>query len=117
MSTLELEVYYAWDLVRGTSDVGATVWVTVTDNLGTNKEEALVTADESGLFFVGCDDWFSGWCPDILPGDHLFVWATGLAGEISPIGAILVDSLDTVANTVSGTLHAEWFEGPLVVRC
>jgi uncharacterized repeat protein (TIGR01451 family) len=116
-ATLEITVNYAHDWVAGTTDTGATVVVTVTDGLGAVKADAVVTADgATGDFFVSCEDWFSGWCPDIVPGDVVLAWAAGLSAEVNPIGTIN-GKLDAAENTVDGYLMADWFAGPLDVAC
>lgn len=110
-----LQLNYAEDWVAGSTEPSATVWVTVTDDIGATKDEAVVSPGASGEFFVGCEDWFSGTCPDILPGDHAYVRADGAMAEISPIGAILVDSVDTAGDTVSGTVHAGGFPASMLL--
>ena len=116
VTSLEIVVNYAHDWVAGSTDPGATVAVTVTDNIGALKENAVVPADGSGGFFVDCGDWFSGQCPDIQPGDRVMVGAEGMLNEVSPVGSIS-GKLDAVENTVSGELNADWFPGSLEVRC
>lgn len=117
LSSLQLEVNYYEDWVAGVADLNATVVVTLTDGGGAVKAEALVTADGGGEFSVTCQDWFSGECPDILPGDRLLVWANETAGQVNPIGAILVDHLDVVENTASGVLHVSGYTGTVDIRC
>ncbi|MGD8804266.1 MAG: hypothetical protein PVH65_00340, partial [Chloroflexota bacterium] len=115
-ATLEVQVNYAWDWVAGVTDAWATVVVTVTNGAGDLKADGMVTAEETGDFFVGCSDWWSGECPDIVPGDIVLVYAEGLVNEINPVGAI-PGELNAANNTVTGWLHADWFAGPLDVSC
>ena len=115
-STLEIQVNYADDWVAGVTDAWATVVVTVTDTLGEVREEAVVTANEAGDYFVECDDWFSGWCPDIQPGDLIEVWSSGLLEVVDPVG-IITGKLDSANNTVDGILMAEGYTGTLNVSC
>jgi len=117
-STLEVVVNYGDDWVAGVTDVadpGVTVVVTVTDSLGTLKADAVITAEPSGDFFVDCDDWFSGECPEIVPGDYVLAWAEGVK-RVVQVGAI-TGVPDEVEETVSGVLGSEWFSGALDVRC
>ena len=118
-SILVLQVNYAQDWVAGTADPGDPVDVILMDNLGTKKAEAVVVADgDTGDFFIDCANWFAGWCPDIVPGDRLFVSTVSESGAINPIGAILVDNLDISGDTVSGTLDVKEFgETQLNVQC
>jgi uncharacterized repeat protein (TIGR01451 family) len=113
---LRIDVNYAHEWVAGGTEPSASVVVTVTDGGGALKESAVVTADGAGGFFVGCADWASGQCPDIEPGDRVFAFADGLLREVSPVGEI-PGRLDAVADTVSGTLYADWFGGQLDVGC
>jgi len=109
-ATLDLQVNYAQDWVGGVTDPAETVSISVEDNLGILKDDAVVSADGgTGDFFVACEDWSAGWCPDIVPGDKVFVSTASISGEINPIGAILIDSLIASINTVSGTLEVDAF--------
>ena len=118
-ATLIIQVNYAQDWVAGVTDPGVTVSITIKDNLGILKAEAVVSADGgTGDFFVACEDWFSGWCPNIVPGDQVFVLSAGANSEINPIGAILIDNLDASSDTVTGTLDVDAFTGTeLDVTC
>ena len=117
LASLQIHVNFSDDWVAGTTDPDATVIITVTDNAGIiRKGDAVVTADEFGDFFVGCEDWFSAQCPDIQPGDRVEVFAAGIENEVNPVG-IISGLLDEAENTVTGNLDADWFAGSLVVRC
>lgn len=113
---LELHVNYAHDWVEGQADVGASVYITVTDNLGTYKDGSLLTADNSGFFFVNCEDWYSGQCPDIQPGDRVFSASDSVEAEISPIGSI-TGKPNAETNIVDGNLEASWLTNPAHVSC
>ena len=115
-ATLQVHVNYAHNWVAGQTDPDATVLVQVLNAEGALKDAALVAADFTGAFFVGCDDWFSGMCPQIVPGDTVVVDVPPLENRIEPVG--FIEGLpDAAENTVAGTLEASWFTGPLDVRC
>jgi uncharacterized repeat protein (TIGR01451 family) len=117
-ATLQVHVNYAHDWVAGATDPGVTVDVVVQAGDSTVKDTATVTADGVGNFFVGCEHWDSGFCPQIIPGDIVTVdvVALGLQNGIEPVG--FIESLpDAAENTVEGTLDADWFTGPLDVWC
>jgi len=111
-----MDVNYAQEWVAGTTDAYASVMVTVTNNADIIKETATVSADDFGDYFVGCDDWDSGNCPDIQPGDKVYGSVVGATAEIIPVGSISTTA-DEVQNTVDGVLNASWFAGPLDVYC
>lgn len=117
-STLEVQVNYADDWVAGNTDAWAAVEVYVMDSLNVLRDVAVVTASAAGDYFVACDDWFSGWCPDIQPGDRVGVYATGFDDYmwVDPVGSI-TGKLDGINNTVQGILVAEGFTGTLNVAC
>ena len=115
-AALQMEVNYADEWVAGTTDAYASVMITVTNGADDIKETATVSADDSGDYFVSCDDWDSGNCPDIQPGDKVYGSVVGATAEINPVGSISTTA-DEVENTVSGELDANWFAGPLAVYC
>jgi uncharacterized repeat protein (TIGR01451 family) len=111
-----ITVNYAHEWVAGNTDPSASVAVTVTDNVGALKADAVVTADDQGDFFVECANWSSGQCPDIQPGDHVTVTAPGALAAVDPVGSISGE-LDAAENTVAGVLHADALSGMIDVRC
>ena len=115
-ATLEIQVNYGHEWVAGVTDAWETVVVTVTDEFGALKNDAVVIADEAGDFFVGCDDWFSGQCEDIVPGDVVQVFAAGLLNAVNPVGTIggLPDGAE---NTVGGWTEVGVPGGTVDVRC
>ncbi len=119
-SSLEFEVNYSQDWVAGytTESEFSTINITLTDSQGILKGEAYTSPDGTGDFFIDCGDWMSGWCPDIIPGDHLTVLTESETEAINPIGGILVDSLNASENKVSGMLDVAEFAGvQLDVSC
>ena len=108
-----MRVFYDWDTVRCDYPLGHTVWVTVTDTLGTVKATASdVTAATQGEytqagFNLTGEEW-SPAKPDLRPGDRVVFEADdGYSSEIR-IGSIAAD-LDVAADRVSGRLYAPWF--------
>jgi len=114
--TLQIDVNYADDWVEVFTDGPATVVVTVTDGGEDPQETATVSVDETGYFFVGCEHWDSGNCPDIGPGDSVVAWVVGATAEITTVGSIQGE-VDTDSNVVTGTLHANWLPNPTNVQC
>jgi uncharacterized repeat protein (TIGR01451 family) len=114
---LQIDVSYSHDWVAGTTDPSATVTVTVTDYAGSLKDNAVVSADGTGGFLVGCTDWTSAQCPDVQPGDRVFGSSdSGAIATVNPVGRI-TGQLDAGADSVTGRLFADWFEGQLSVSC
>ncbi|MEJ2736679.1 MAG: PKD domain-containing protein [Anaerolineae bacterium] len=114
---LQIDVNYGHDWVAGATDLGEPVMVTVTTSSSLYKDGATVTADgATGEFFVDCEDWYSGWCPDIVPGDHVQVQASGLTADVDPVGSI-TGQADESADTVTGTLNADGLPNPADVSC
>ena len=117
----EIRVNYGHDWVEGNYQPGHTVWITVTDSGGTIKSTAELTTGP--IPWWGGDTGFStnveGWSgaqPDIEPGDWVAVRIDdGYDGTIR-IGTI-DGELDLDADTISGTIHADWFTQPLNARC
>ena len=110
---LFLEVNYGSDWVQGGSDA-ALVSIQVEDSGNSVKATATVDTN-AGRFFVAADDWNPS-PPDILPGDSVWASADALASDIDPVGSV-TGALDLDADTVSGTVNADWFPGPLALRC
>ncbi len=116
-ATLEISVHYGHDWVAGVTDLGEPVVVTVTTSSSLYKDGATVTADGgTGEFSVDCVDWYSGGCPDIVPGDHVQVRASGLTADVDPVGSI-TGQADESTDTVTGTLNADWLTDPVDVSC
>jgi uncharacterized repeat protein (TIGR01451 family) len=113
----ELVVNYSHDWVAGVAGAGEMVNVTVNDGADTYKDSAVVGADGAGDFFVGCDDWMSGNCPDIAPGDKVYATSDGGTAEIAPLGALTVTELDVDTDMLAAELHADWLSSPVEVRC
>jgi uncharacterized repeat protein (TIGR01451 family) len=109
-------VNYAHNWVAGHTDPSAEVTVTVNDEHGVPKGATTVTAGLDGNFHIDCPAYDPNPCPDINPGDTVIVDATGLQHVIEPVGSI--DAIpDEHANTISGTLHADWLTGPVPILC
>ena len=118
--SLTTDVNYAQDWIAGDTDAYATVLVTVTNSVDDIKGVSYITSDDAGYYYVGCDDWVSGECPDIAPGDMVLVIVdtggmTG-TGTIDPVGTI-TGIFDEVDDFITGTLDADWFAVPLDVAC
>ena len=116
LAALQMDVNYAQDWVAGTTDAFASVMVTVTDYADDPQETATLSADGSGDFFVGCDQWDSGNCPDISPGDSVFASVVGATAEINPVGSI-TGKLHPDSDVITGTLNAAWLSNPADVQC
>ena len=116
LAFLELQVNYGHDWAAGNTDIEETIAVTVTDSIGSVKEIAVLEADTSGYFFTACDDWFSGTCPDLQPGDIVYARTLGVSAEVNPIGAIK-GIPHPVSDLVTGTLTAPWLSNPTTVYC
>lgn len=111
---LVVDVATGDDVVWGSTDPDATVSVEVRDG-ATLVADAIVVADGSGDFFVGCEDWFAGSCPDITPGQVLVV-DTGALTLTLPIGWVSGE-VDATTDHVVGTLHAMGATGTTTLRC
>jgi len=116
LATLTLHVNYAHDWVAGETGGSVSVVITLTDNIGSYKDGAVITSEEDGSFFFGCGEWDSGECPDIQPGDNLYATIPGAAAEIGPIGSI-TGVPDEVSDMVTGTLNVEELGDTLEVNC
>ncbi|HET6444592.1 MAG TPA: PKD domain-containing protein [candidate division Zixibacteria bacterium] len=116
LASIQIDVNYAQDWIAGVTDAYASVMLTVTDNAGAPQETATIAADENGDFFISCDEWDSGECFDIGLGDNVRASVVGAATEINPVGTI-TGLLDTFADTITGTLNANWLSNPADVQC
>ncbi|MFO7696151.1 MAG: hypothetical protein R6X16_03225, partial [Anaerolineae bacterium] len=112
-----LVVNYSHDWVGGYTLVGATVSVIVTDGGDAQKGDATVVADGSGDYFVNCEDWSSGSCPDILPGDGVSVSDGTNSASIDPIGQVRWLGLDEDSDQAYAELHVEGAAGSFQVYC
>jgi len=120
---LVLNVNYGHDWVQGDYETGHTVWITVTESdQSTVKGTAVLTTGvvpgwggRTG-FSTNWQGWSGGGQPDIVAGD----WVYGLAdtGYTSTVrmGAINGE-LDIDADTISGTIDANWFTQTLDANC
>jgi uncharacterized repeat protein (TIGR01451 family) len=121
---LILNVNYGHDWVNGNYEAGHTVWLTVTESDGfTVKATAVLTTGpipwwggQSG-FETQWDDWVPGPGVDIQPGD----WVFGLVNSASHTTTVHIGTingeLDVDADTISGTIHANWFTQILNANC
>ena len=119
---LWMSVCYGHDWVEGDYEEGHTIWITVTNSSGTVKATAEVETQvipwwggRTG-FSTNLDDPWEPSQPDIEAGD----WVYGLVddGHASTVrvGTINGD-LDVDADTISGTIHANWFTQTLNASC
>ena len=118
--TLRIGVSYGHDWVNGDTVEGTVVDILLTDSAGTTKATAQMTAGDSGgtHFNTSDGDYWSPPNPDIQPGDRVTVTATALELEaaVNPVGTV-TGSLDMDADTVEGTIHADWFNQTLNAEC
>ncbi len=120
---LLLQVNYAHDWVEGDYEAGHTVWITLTESDGvTIKDTAELTTGEVPWwggrvgFSTGWQGWTSGGWPDLQAGDWVYGRVdTGYAATVR-IGTITGD-LDIGADTISGTITADWFTQTLSAWC
>jgi uncharacterized repeat protein (TIGR01451 family) len=117
----EISVNYGHDWVESRYEAGHTVWITVTDSGGTIKSTAELMSGpiswwggETG-FSTNVEGW-SGVEPDIVPGDRVTIRIDDGYDDTVRVGTINGE-LDLDADTISGTIHADWFTQPLNARC
>jgi hypothetical protein len=69
----------------------------------------MVTADSPGYFSVSCDEWFSGNCPDTLPGNKMITSTDN--GAQTKINSFRKNTANLSLNQdeVTGTLYAMGF--------
>jgi len=118
---LVLDVNYAYDTVSGLYEPGHTIWVTVTDDLGAVKAQAVVETNfqpewegKSG-FSTENVNWVP-LKPDIVPGD----WVIGLvdnAHEGSVQAGMINGNLDFDEDQLDGSLSAHWISENVEAFC
>jgi oligopeptide transport system substrate-binding protein len=111
-------VNYGANRASGVYEVGHTIQLTVTDDVGALKATATVETEQGGSmhdgwwqdgFVADGDDWSTAPL-DIQPGDTVhFRSDEGYINSIQ-VGTI-TGQLDTAADTVAGTVTAPWFAG------
>lgn len=117
---VRMGVFYGYDEVAGTYEVGHTFWITVTDSGGTVKAHATALTTPEGTdpyiansdgFCVKKDDW-SDPSLDIQPGDVVnFEADDGYTNSVR-VGSITA-WLNPSANTLAGTITTPWIVEPL----
>ena len=113
---LPIEVNYGHDGIYAQTLRNQTVVFTVADSGGI-KATLQAQADHNGDIWTY--DWNDDWVPsrpEIEPGDIVTVTSIGLMGTVNPVGTINGD-LDVDADTISGTIHANWFTQMLNANC
>ena len=120
---LIMRVNYGDDWIEGNYEAGHTLWITVTESDGVTVK-ATATLDTQEIPWWGGDPGFSTnlhdpWVPgqpDIAAGD----WVYGLLsnGYTSTVRVGTINgNLDVEADTVAGTIHANWFTEMLDASC
>lgn len=119
---LIMTVNYGHDWVEGNYETGHTVWITATESDGiTIKATAVLTTGEVPWWGgnTGFSTNWQGWMPDqpdLLPGDWIFGRVDN--GEVGTVRIGTIDGvLDTNADTVAGTIDANWFSDLLYGNC
>lgn len=120
---LALNVNYGHDWVEGNYETGHTVWLTVTQADG-------VTIKATAELTTGVIPWWGGrtgfstnlgepWQPqrpDIETGDWVYGSLDGVYTSSVRVGTI-TGAVDANADTVSGTITADWFTQMLNAQC
>lgn len=121
---LALEVNYSHEWVEGHYEGGHTVWLTVTDELGTLKATAELTTGQIPWwgggqtgFSTSLDDPWQPQRPDLAPGDFVYgATETGYTATVK-IG-LITGHLDVEADRITGTVEVPWLmPGPVTVDC
>jgi uncharacterized repeat protein (TIGR01451 family) len=120
---LFMSVNYGHDWVEGYYEPGHTLWITITESdTGTVKATAQLHTQEipwwggTSGFSTNLDNpWVPGQ-PDIQPGDWAFGRMDNGYTSTVRIGTI-TGELDIEADTISGTIHANWFTQTLNANC
>jgi uncharacterized repeat protein (TIGR01451 family) len=120
---LMMDVNYADDWVEGAYEEGHTVWLTSTKSDGSTvratAELKTKVVPEWGGWTGFATELAEPWVPDrpdIQPGD----WVYGQVdnGYTSTVRVGTINGvLDLVADTVAGTIDADWFTEPLTGSC
>ncbi|HUX76699.1 MAG TPA: PKD domain-containing protein [Anaerolineae bacterium] len=118
----EFRVNYGHDWVEGEYEAGHTVWITVTEgSSGPIKATAELATGVVPWWGgrTGFSTNWQGWSPDqpdIVPGD----WVYGRVddGHTSTVRVGTINgALDLDNDTISGTIHADWFTQTLNADC
>jgi len=112
---VRIDVNYSHDWVQAFSRAGEAITVTVADGDGVKALQVGVVG-EWGDYGTWQQDW-NPQNPNLLPGDRITVEVAAATTTVDPIGQI--DAIvDAETDTVSGTLHAPWFDPEgLTVLC
>jgi len=115
-----MRVNYSHDWVGGDYEAGHTFWITVTDNDGAVKGKAtLASTSDRGWGGSGFETQWEDWLlhpPDIQVDDWVYFRADDGYTNLIHVGSIS-EEVDFDANTVSGTVNANWFTETLGIRC
>ena len=119
----ETRVNYGHDWVEGTYEAGHTLWITVTESDGatvkaTAQLETQVFPEWGGSsgFSTNMDESWTPVRPDIVAGDWLYGRLDDGYGFDIHVG-LINGELDIGADTVSGTITANWFTQTLNANC
>ena len=116
----EIRVNYGHDWVGADYPAGHTFSITVTDSGGTLKATATMnTVPGGGWGGDGFQTEWDDWLPtdlDIEPGDRVYFQSDDGYDDTVRVGTINGE-LDLDADTISGTIHADWFTQTLNARC
>jgi hypothetical protein len=119
---LGLRVNYGHDWVESFYEAGHTVWVTVTESDGVTVKAVAELVTEPKDFWGGetgfqthPEDWYSD-PVDIQPYDWVYGWVDNGASAVVQIGDIQGE-IDLVADSISGTISAPWFDDEVGVEC
>jgi hypothetical protein len=119
---LGLRVNYGHDWVESFYETGHTVWVTVTESDGVTVKAVAELVTEPKDFWGGetgfqthPEDWYSD-PVDIQPYDWVYGWVDNGASAVVQIGDIQGE-IDLVADSISGTISAPWFDDEVGVEC
>jgi uncharacterized repeat protein (TIGR01451 family) len=121
---LMMRVNYGHDWVEGNYWAGHTLWITVTESFTPNvKATAELTTGvipwwgggQTGFSTNLGDPWVPG-RPDIQPDDRVFGTLDNGYSSTVRIGTITAE-LDVDADTISGTIDANWFTDTLNAHC
>ena len=113
---LFLTVNYGHVWIGGSSEPNSTVTITLTNRNFSPKVETVVATGGNGDFWTGCEDWGLPECPVIQEFDWVLGSAENGFTTTVFVGRIY-DDIDVDADTISGTVYANWIEEPLNGRC
>jgi hypothetical protein len=120
---LILSVNYGHDWIEGNYEIGHTLWLTVTDELGAVKATAELQTQQIPWWSPGQTGFStnlgSPWSPvrpDILAGDWVYGHVdNGRTAEVQ-LGEI-TGTLDIGNDTIAGNLYADWLSPPVRLWC